>query len=188
MRSRVFLRSLRRLICTRSFNATRELVKIFGPDYAFLQEDPTWAAVYAPNGTLAVAGQKLYRPTLANTLEKIAKNGPDVFYQGPIANRTIAAIKARGGIMTLNDLKRAFSRSPLERTSTCPLTGYKAVIRKSPSIKYRNYTIHSAPAPASGVVALSAMNMWVSEPPTDVRVAETPTAVFRATRSATAAT
>lgn len=67
--------------------------------------DPVWAAVYAPNGTVLVAGQTAYRPTYAQTLEAIAKKGPDAFYEGPIAQATVAAAKAKGGILSLADLK-----------------------------------------------------------------------------------
>jgi gamma-glutamyltranspeptidase/glutathione hydrolase len=121
------------------FEVTRELAKVM-QEYPFLKTDPAWAKVYAPNGTLAVAGQKLHRPHLAETLETVAVHGVKVFYEGPIAKRTIAKIRENGGIMTLDDLKK-----------------YKAVIRKPHKIEYRNYTIHSAPAPSSGTIALSTM-------------------------------
>ena len=71
-------------------------------------EDPVWAAIYAPNGTLLVAGQTAYRPTYAKTLEVIAEKGPDAFYEGPIAEATVAAAKVRGGILSSTDLTGVF--------------------------------------------------------------------------------
>lgn len=64
-----------------------------------------WAAVYAPNGTVLVAGQTAYRPTYAATLETIGEKGPGAFYEGPIAEATVAAAQVRNGILSLSDLK-----------------------------------------------------------------------------------
>jgi gamma-glutamyltranspeptidase len=64
--------------------------------------------------------------TLTSTLEKIAKHGSKGFYEGEIANYTIAAIQAQNGTMTLSDL-----------------SDYRVSIRKPISITYRNYTIYS---------------------------------------------
>lgn len=67
--------------------------------------DPGMAAVYAPNGTILTQGQTAFRPTYADTLEKIADQGADVFYEGPIAQASVNAARAKGGILSLQDLK-----------------------------------------------------------------------------------
>ena len=41
------------------------------PGYDFLVKDPTFAAVFAPNGTLLNEGDTMYRPTYAETLDTI---------------------------------------------------------------------------------------------------------------------
>ncbi|KAG8690782.1 hypothetical protein FRC09_011852 [Ceratobasidium sp. 395] len=56
----------------KSFNVSRELGKVLAGNLTYITQDPTWAAVYAPNGTVAVAGQTIHRPTYAKTLQKIA--------------------------------------------------------------------------------------------------------------------
>lgn len=44
------------------------------------------------------------RPTYADTLETIAREGAGAFYSGRLANQTIDAIHKKGGVMTLEDL------------------------------------------------------------------------------------
>ncbi|KAJ1310978.1 hypothetical protein OPQ81_009487 [Rhizoctonia solani] len=126
----------------KGFQVSRELAKVLTGNLSYITEDPLWAAVYAPNGTVAVAGQTIHRPTYAKTLQRIANEGADAFYTGSIANNIVAKAQANGGIITLNDLKR-----------------YQVIIRKPVKIKYRNYTITSCPAPSSGIIALSALNI-----------------------------
>jgi gamma-glutamyltranspeptidase / glutathione hydrolase len=41
------------------------------PGYDFLVKDPTFAAVFAPNGTLLKEGDTMYRRTFAQTLDTI---------------------------------------------------------------------------------------------------------------------
>ena len=41
------------------------------PGYDFLVKDPTFAAVFAPNGTLLNEGDTMYRRTYAQTLDTI---------------------------------------------------------------------------------------------------------------------
>lgn len=108
----------------------------------FLVEDPTWAMDFAPNGTRVCLGDTMTRQRYANTLEKIALKGPDVFYDGAIAGTTISALQKANGTMTLRDLKE-----------------YKVAIRKPSQITYRGYKLTSGSAPSSGVVALSALKI-----------------------------
>ena len=59
------------------------------------------AALFAPearayffdvNGTPKQAGEKLWNPAFAATLEAMAAAGPDAFYKGPIADAVVAAV------------------------------------------------------------------------------------------------
>lgn len=108
----------------------------------YVLTDPTFAAVYAPNGTILTLGAKAYRPTYAKTLETIAAHGANAFYTGAIANASVRAAQARRGIITLEDL-----------------AAYKAIWRTPRSIKYGKNKAWSTVAPSSGVVALSALNI-----------------------------
>ncbi|KAJ8062137.1 hypothetical protein OCU04_008696 [Sclerotinia nivalis] len=104
----------------------------------FLQDDPNWAIDFAPNGTLLKVGDIMTRKRFANTLEKIAKKGASAFYEGEIAEATVAAIKSTNGIMTLADLQN-----------------YEVKIRNSINITYRGYSLHSTGTPSGGSIALS---------------------------------
>ncbi len=92
------------------------------------------------DGTALAPGDRLVQTDLANTLEAIARNGPQAFYEGDIAQKLAAAVQAAGGVMTADDLR---SYRPIERA---PLRG-----------TYRGYDIVSMPPPSSGGVVLIEM-------------------------------
>lgn len=108
----------------------------------FLVEDPSWAIDFAPKGRLVQLGETITRKRYANTLETIAYQGPDAFFEGPIAEATIEAIQSTGGTMTLDDLR-----------------DYEVAIRDTAAIDYRGYKIYSGGAPSSGTVGLSVMKI-----------------------------
>lgn len=108
----------------------------------FLVKDPTWAIDFAPKGHLLKLNDTITRRRYADTLETIAERGPDAFYTGPIAEATIQTLKAKGGSMTMEDLKN-----------------YSAAIRAPAAIDYRNYKVRSCSAPSSGTIAMSTMKI-----------------------------
>ncbi|KAK4560915.1 hypothetical protein LTR86_004870 [Recurvomyces mirabilis] len=133
-------------VARNGFPVTQDLVRymasaIVGIDN-FLVNEPTWAIDFAPNGTLLGLGDTITRRRYADTLESIAKRGPDAFYTGPIAEATIDTINSTGGIMTLADLKN-----------------YTVAIRPPSAISYRDYKITSGSAPSSGTVLASVMKI-----------------------------
>ncbi|MGO9702832.1 MAG: gamma-glutamyltransferase [Xanthobacteraceae bacterium] len=92
------------------------------------------------DGSALAPGDRLVQPDLAETLAAIAKDGPRAFYQGPVAAKLAAAVRAAGGVMTADDLK-----------------DYRAIERKPVRGTYRGYDIVSMPPPSSGGVALIEM-------------------------------
>src|SRR6185369_15752244 len=60
--------------------------------------------LYFPNGKSYAEGEIFKNPGLANSLEKIAKGGRDVFYKGDIARDIDAFMKKTGGFLSLKDL------------------------------------------------------------------------------------
>ncbi|OJD13648.1 gamma-glutamyltransferase [Emergomyces pasteurianus Ep9510] len=108
----------------------------------FLSKDPSWAIDFAPNGERLGLGDIITRRRYAETLERIAKYGPDAFYSGPIADATIKALQAQNGTMIMDDLKN-----------------YTIAIRDTLQINYRGYKVTSASAPSSGAAALSILNI-----------------------------
>lgn len=112
------------------------------PDQEFLTDDPSWAIDFAPNGTLLSLGDIMTRERYADTPESISVKGPDAFYSGAIAERTIAAVSASNGTMTLQDLEK-----------------YSVTIGKPVQIEYRGYKLTAGGAPSGGPVALSALKI-----------------------------
>lgn len=131
-------------VARNGFTVTADIVRYMtGTAYSFLTTDPAWALDFAPNGTRVGLGDTMYRKRYANTLEMIGEHGADIFYTGAIANATIQALKSTGGIMTLADLKN-----------------YTVAIRKPAVINYKGYKLTSCSAPAGGIVAMSALNIF----------------------------
>jgi gamma-glutamyltranspeptidase/glutathione hydrolase len=105
---------------------------VLGPgDVAILQE--ARGRYGAAQWELAAphAGNLLRQPQLALTLEKIAKYGPPVFYDGSVARAMVAASKAHGGILTMADLARyrVGQSAPLH----CTYDGYQLTVAPLPS-------------------------------------------------------
>jgi gamma-glutamyltranspeptidase/glutathione hydrolase len=101
---------------------------------------PSTTKIFFRNGRPLAEGERLVQTDLAASLAAIAKDGPRAFYEGPIAEKIVAAIREAGGQMTLDDLKsyRAVERAPVRGT-------------------YRGYDIISMPPPSSGGVLLIEM-------------------------------
>jgi len=105
---------------------------------AKFRDDPEAARIFLrPNGDPLQPGDRLIQADLANTLESIAQNGPDAFYQGKIPQAVEAAAKKGGGILTAKDF------ADFRIAETAPIT-----------CSYRGYKFVSAPPPSSGGVTL----------------------------------
>ncbi len=83
------------------------------------------------------AGDTLKQPALANTLERIAKNGKNEFYKGETAKILVNHFQKNGGIISKKDLSQ-----------------YKAVWRDPIVFPYRNLKIISMAPPSSGGITL----------------------------------
>src|SRR6187455_262718 len=126
-----------------------QLAKGFPVSYALAESmkgsrsmasDPESKRIFQKNGAFFEPGEMLTQPELAATLERIAKNGANEFYEGETATRFAAEMAKHGGIITEADLK---NYQAIERT---PLKG-----------KYKNYTVITAPPSSSGGIALLEM-------------------------------
>lgn len=92
---------------------------------------------FRENGAVLGRGDRLVQADLARTLEAIAQRGAAGFYEGTTAERIVAALKERGGIMTEQDLR-----------------AYRPVVRPAVRGSYRGYQVVSMPPPSSGGVHL----------------------------------
>ncbi|MEJ2208567.1 MAG: gamma-glutamyltransferase [Anaerolineae bacterium] len=104
-----------------------------------LSRDEEAARVYLPAPR---PGQIHRQPDLAATLRRIAEGGADAFYHGPLAERIAAAVQARGGYLTAEDLAthRATWHEPL-------------------ATDYRGVRILEHPPNGQGLAALLALNV-----------------------------
>lgn len=75
---------------------------------------------------------------LANTLERIALNGRSEFYSGETAQKLVDFMQAKGGIMTMEDLK-----------------AYEAELREPIIFNYKDLKIISMSPPSSGGICLA---------------------------------
>ena len=88
------------------FVVTGDLADTFASAKPLFQRWPSSAKVMLkPDGTSYGEGDRLVQTDLANTLEAIAKNGPQAFYEGEIAAKIAADAKKLGGVLTADDLK-----------------------------------------------------------------------------------
>lgn len=83
------------------------------------------------------AGETFKQPDLAATLARIADQGAKGFYEGKTAERIAASMKARGGLITKEDLRE-----------------YKAVWRQPIEANWNGYRVITAPPPSSGGIGL----------------------------------
>lgn len=71
--------------------------------------------VFAPGGAPLEEGATLKRPEVAQALRLIAERGREAIHGGPIGEAMVAAVRAAGGTLTLDDLRsyRVIEREPL---------------------------------------------------------------------------
>ncbi|MGH8293213.1 MAG: gamma-glutamyltransferase [Gammaproteobacteria bacterium] len=108
-----------------------------------LKQWPAAWKVFYPNGEVPPEGYVLKQPELASTLELIAKHGAAAFYTGALASKMVGAVRAAGGIWSLEDLR-----------------DYRIKLRAPLAGDYRGMKIITVPPPSSGgIVMLEALNI-----------------------------
>jgi gamma-glutamyltranspeptidase/glutathione hydrolase len=98
---------------------------------------PASLAQFSKNGAPYEAGEILKQPDLARSLQRIADRGPAGFYEGETAELIEKEMKANGGLITREDLKKyqAKERAPIKGT-------------------YRGLEVIGMPPPSSGGIAV----------------------------------
>ncbi len=129
-----------------------EFVEVFGKreekkgeEKATAPTDPLTASLRARRSELPQwqAGDVLKQPELADTLERVARLGPDEFYTGVTAELIVEEMRRGKGFITEADLE-----------------AYRATERKPVHGTYRGYDIYSSPPPSSGgTVLVEALNI-----------------------------
>lgn len=83
-------------------------------------------------------GKIFKQPEMAQTLERIAANGANEFYQGKTAELLVAQMQHDGGLINADDLH-----------------SYRAEWREPMHVDWQGNTLYTAPLPSSGGIALA---------------------------------
>lgn len=122
---------------------SEKLSGMIAENYDKILKFPASAAIYLSNQMPLEQGSILKNEDLACTLERLAEQGPDIFYHGEIAALIVSAVKDQGGILELDDLKQ-----------------YQARLRKPVIGSYRGYQIISAsPVTGGGTHLIELLNI-----------------------------
>ncbi|HCU0242402.1 TPA: gamma-glutamyltransferase [Morganella morganii] len=120
------------------FILTRADTDVLDTTTARFKQDPEAARIFLkPDGSAFQPGDRLIQSDLANTLERIAKEGPPAFYEGEIPQIVEKASQAGGGKLTAKDF------ADYTISEVAPVT-----------CTYRGYEFISAPPPSSGGVTI----------------------------------
>lgn len=124
------------------------------------------AALLAPEGRAPRAGEVLRQPELADTLERLGREGDAPFYRGDIATAAADLLAGSGGMLTREDL-----------------AAYRVVPREPVRARYRGRDVLTNPPPSAGGVliafALALLEREAGAPPPE-RLVEAMEAAQRA--------
>jgi len=102
-----------------------------------LNAHPEAARILLEQGSVPAEGSILRQPELADTLQRLGREGFDGFYRGELATRMVDGVREAGGIWTLDDLAE-----------------YRVTEREPVRGEYQGFRITAASPPSSGGVAL----------------------------------
>jgi len=124
------------------FPLTEVIAYYWGRSANSLKKYPGFAEIFMPDGRAPAKGEMFSNPWLADTLEKIGKEGRDVFYKGEMAKAIESYMKENGGFLTYDDM--AAHRSEwVEPVST----------------NYRGFDVWELPPNGQGIAALQILNI-----------------------------
>ncbi|MEN5313269.1 gamma-glutamyltransferase [Pseudomonas koreensis] len=106
-----------------------------------IRKSPDMAAYFLNrDGSVKAVGTRLQNPALAAVLKRIADEGPDALYKGPIAEEIVAKVQGHSnpGSLSLQDLQ-----------------GYKAKERAPLCTDYKRWQVCGMPPPSSGGIAVA---------------------------------
>ena len=121
-------------LATEGFAVDRALAEALNDELRKAERFPEFRRVFAKGDKQPWhTGDRLVQPDLARTLQRVADEGPQAFYRGPIADQLVAEMQAGGGLIDQADL-----------------LGYSVVLRTPVHGTYRGFDLYSTPPPSSG--------------------------------------
>jgi gamma-glutamyltranspeptidase/glutathione hydrolase len=107
-----------------------------------LSKYPGFSEQMTIDGRAPRQGELWHNPNLANTLERIAREGRDVFYKGDIARVIGDYMQANGGFLSYEDL-----------------AAHRSEWVEPVSVNYRGYDVWELPPNGQGIAALQILNI-----------------------------
>ena len=104
----------------------------------FMMTPGSQAIFGRPDGSLLRPGDLLRMTALADTLEALGQEGPDLFYRGAVAQAILADQRDRGGVLTAADL-----------------ADYEVVRRRPLASPFQDHTVVTNPPPSRGGLLIS---------------------------------
>lgn len=113
--------------------------------FARIDENPGAAEYFFPGGKPLTAGATVRNPAYAETLRRVASEGPSAFYTGSIAEAIVASVQAAplAGTLTLEDM-----------------ANYEAIPRPVVCGPWRTLSICTATPPSSGAMQIMIPNLY----------------------------
>ncbi len=108
----------------------------------YLQDFPGFAETFMPEGRAPRKGEIFRNSRLADTYEKLAEEGRDVFYRGEMAREIADYMQANGGFLSYEDMANHRSEW-VEPVST----------------NYRGWEVFELPPNSQGIAALQMLNI-----------------------------
>ena len=124
------------------FPLTQLIAMYWGYSARFFADQPNFKETFTIEGNAPEEGEIFTNPYLANTLEKIAQGGREVFYEGEIAETVVDFIREQGGFLSKEDFAE-FEVAWVEPVST----------------NYRGYDVWELPPNGQGIAALQMLNI-----------------------------
>lgn len=120
------------------FAVTERLARDWAKQVPKLARHPAAACLFLPGGKAPAVGDRFVQPALARTLKDIAVGGPDVFYEGRVAESILATLRASGGLHDAQDF-----------------AGFEPCCETPIATRYRDHDLWECPPNGSGVTALA---------------------------------
>jgi gamma-glutamyltranspeptidase/glutathione hydrolase len=106
--------------------------------YSWSEE--SYRLLHHEDGKPLAAGDTVFIPDLADSLEEIASQGADTLYRGALGRRVAAAVQTAGGLLSETDL-----------------AAYRAAVHRPITLEFDRWRIAACPPPSVGGPCLAAM-------------------------------